>query len=313
MAASKNQPGFTHTYRRSVSRRDALDARKRLQALNKGQGVVTRFSWVRRFEHAVLMVTFTALALTGLTRAFTEFALAQRLLVLMGGSEQVRSWHYRFALVLGALAIFHLAGLAESILIKRQSASMLVKMKDVQQALQVLMLNLGLTRRVPLYDRYTFEEKFVYWVTSLGVLTLGLTGVVMWFPNLVSQVLPGIVYPYAVIIHRWMAVFATAVLLLVHTYQVFLRQRNNSIFTGVMTAGEMEEEHPVELAYLQQAAQLDESKQWPQAVEFSLEARFLGGRASHNKQPNPKKTPSTLEAPESESIPSGRGHGDNEK
>lgn len=315
MTASKNQPGFTHTYRRSVSRRDALDARKRLQALDKGRGEVTRFSWVRRFEHAVLMVTFSALALTGLTRAFTEFALAQQLLVLMGGAEQVRSWHYRFALVLGALAIFHAAGLAESILIKRQSASMLPTMKDVQQAVQVLLLNLGLSRRLPLYDRYTFEEKFVYWVTTLAVLTLGLTGVVMWFPNLISQVLPGIVYPYAVMIHRWMAVFATAVLLLTHTYQVLLRKRNDSIFTGVITAVEMEQEHPVELAALKQAARMDESKPWPQTAEFSLEERFFGGRSIRKQKPNQqeKETLCTLEASGAKRVSSGRGNGDNEK
>lgn len=310
MSPARKQPGTTHIYRRLVSRRDALDARKRLQPLEKGKGVVVRFSWVRRVEHAVLMVVFAALALTGLSRAFSEYEIAQRFLFLLGGSEQTRSWHYRFALALGVLAVFHLAGLAESILVRRQPASMMPGLKDVQQALNVLMLNLGLTRRFPLYDRYTFEEKFVYWVTALSVLTLGLTGVVMWFPNLVSQALPGIVYPYAVVIHRWMAIFATAVLLLVHTYQVLLRKRNVSIFTGVLSVNDMEDEHPVELAYLKQAARLDESQPWPQTVEFSLEERLTGGAVRRAKQPNPHKTSSTVETPGITGISSGRGNGD---
>lgn len=311
MTSPQNQITPIHIYRRSVSRRDALDARKRLRSLEKGAGSVLRFSWMRRFEHVVLMVTFMALALTGLLRAFDEYEIAQRLLILLGGPEQARSWHYTFALPLGALAILHLVGLAERTLIKRQPAHMLPGVTDLRQAINVLKLNLGLTRRLPLYDRYTFEEKFVYWVTVLSVLTLGLTGVVMWFPGLVSQVLPGIVYPYAVLLHRWVAIFATAVLLLAHTYQVLLRKRNGSIFTGVMTAGEMEEAHPVELEYLKQAARLADSKTWPQQVEFSLEERYLGDTAAHAKKHTIKETTSsTLEAPGSESAVSGHGNGD---
>ena len=112
-------------------------------------------------------------------------------------------------------------------------------------------------------------------MTVIAVLLLSLTGLVMWFPSIATQILPGSVYVYSIAIHRWQALFAIVVMLLLHIYQVLVRKQNFSIFNGHMSVAEMQADHPVELAYLQKAASLVETKNLPKFLKFSIEEKIV--------------------------------------
>ena len=66
-----------------------------------------RFSPVQRFEHMILLVTFTGLALTGLPQRYADQMWAQSLIGIMGGIESIRIVHRILATILMAEAIFH--------------------------------------------------------------------------------------------------------------------------------------------------------------------------------------------------------------
>ena len=63
---------------------------------NQEQGAVTppseytRFTAGQRFEHIVLLVTFSGLALTGLPQSYAEIGWVQTLIGFMGGIESIR-------------------------------------------------------------------------------------------------------------------------------------------------------------------------------------------------------------------------------
>lgn len=262
----------TLTFQRTVSRREAGRAFKRLASFQQGQ--VVRFGLGARLEHLLLLVTVAGLAVTGFVQTFITTDLARQILLALGGLEAVQGYHHLFGLVLIALGIYHGLNVLDSLFVRRESGTLLPGASDFQQILANLKLNLGLSKKLPLYDRYSFDEKFIYWVSVIAVGVMAVTGLVLWFPVYVTQILPGSFYPYATVFHRWQAVFLVAVVLLLHIYQVLLRTLNFSIFTGKLSLQEMEIEHPVELAYLKQAAAVAHAKNWPQTIRFSVEERL---------------------------------------
>ena len=56
-----------------------------------------------------------------------------------------------------------------------------------------------------------------------------------------------------------------------HFYHSVIKTLNLSIFTGNMSIEQMKEEHPLELAYLEQAAAAIHNKLWPVLIEIPLE------------------------------------------
>lgn len=263
----------TQTFRRTVSRREAVEALKRLQPVRDGQQAVLRFSFGARLEHLVLLLAVSVLAVTGLLQTLDNTRLGQQALLALGGLEAVQGYHHLFALVLIALAVYHVLNLVDGLFVRREAGTLFPQEHDLAQFFQVLKLNLGLSKKLPLQDRYSFDEKFVYWISFLAVGVLSVTGLVMWFPTWVTLVLPGSILPFAAVFHRWQAVLLVAVVILLHLYQVLLRRLNLSIFTGKLSVAAMQADHPVELAALEGASALAGAKTWPQELEFTLEER----------------------------------------
>ena len=278
----------TRIYIRPVTHRQAVEAFNNLQPVREGLSELIRFSVGRRIQHLILMISVSALAVTGLVQTFDNTRIGQALLILLGGLEGTRKIHHFFALILIGLAVYHFLNVLDGYFVKRLPASMLPVKSDLRHIFQMLTFNLGLTRKLPIFDRYSFDEKFVYWVTAITVVILSLSGLVLWFPYLVTQVLPGSFYLFAGALHRWQAIFIVVVILLLHIYQVLLRKQNFSIFNGRMPLSEMKADHPVELAFLERAATLTETKKMPVMVKFSIDEMVV------NKEPRKKKVkPST--------------------
>ncbi len=271
MTEPTRTPRPTKLFIRPITRRAALDAARIMKPVREGRSYVMRFPLGARIEHLIVMVCFVVLAVTGISQSFDTTRPAQAILILLGGLEGTQQIHHFFALILMALAIYHIAKVVDGVLVRLQPAVMLPGAADFAHALQVLTFNLGLTKKLPQYERYTFDEKFVYWVTVIAVIILSLTGLVMWFPSIATQILPGSAYLYAIAIHRWQAIFAVTVMLLLHLYQVLVRKQNASIFNGQMSLAEMKADHPLELAYIEKASTLAEVPSLPKSVKFAVE------------------------------------------
>jgi cytochrome b subunit of formate dehydrogenase len=206
-----------------------------------------RFSLGQRIQHAVLIVSFTALAVTGLPQKYAATRVGERAIALLGGIEWARVLHRVAAIVLMAATIVHLLDVAYRVYVRRRPLSMLPRWPDVLHFAQTLRYNFGLAPGRPRMGRFTFEEKLEYWALIWGTVIMIVTGFMLWNPIATTDVLPGQWIPAALVAHGGEAVLAVLAVIVWHGYGVHLRHFNRSMFTGTMSEDEMRHEHPLEL------------------------------------------------------------------
>lgn len=209
-----------------------------------------RFALVQRIEHALLLVSFTTLGLTGLVQKFAQEPLSQFLLTILGGVESARQIHHLAALGLMLASIIHVLDLLYSVLVRRVRWTMLPLLDDFVHLYHDVLYYLGLRKHKGFYGRYSYAEKVEYLAVVWGTLIMGLTGFMMWNPIATVSLLPGESIPAAKAAHGGEAVLAVLSILIWHFYHVHVRHLNKSMFTGKITEEEMAEEHPGELAQL---------------------------------------------------------------
>ena len=210
----------------------------------------TRFSLSDRFQHLVMLLSFTTLAVTGLVQKYALNSVSVFIMRLWGGVENVRATHHVAATVLMVIAVYHLVSLGYKVFVLRRSMSMLPSFQDVKDALTVFAHNLGLKKSGAQLGRYTFEEKAEYWALVWGIVVMGLTGFMMWNPLATVKFLPGEAIPAAKAAHGAEALLAVLAIVVWHMYGVHLRRFNKAMWTGRLTEEEMLHEHPLELADL---------------------------------------------------------------
>ena len=235
-----------------------------------------RFGPVQRFEHMILLVTFSGLALTGLPQRYADQAWAQTLIAVMGGIEGIRIVHRILATILMAEAIFHGGVITYKLLVLGRRATMLPGVRDVRDVIHWILFNLGLRREHPHLPRYNFGEKAEYLAVVWGTLIMIGTGYMLWNPISTSSMLPGEVIPAARAAHSAEALLAVLSIIVWHMYNVHVRRFNRSMFTGKLPYDAMKEEHAEELEAIERDEQPQEFPEmvvarrkrlfWPYAV-----------------------------------------------
>ncbi|MGW8249077.1 MAG: formate dehydrogenase subunit gamma [Anaerolineales bacterium] len=239
-----------------MTAREAHDAASRLVVNVRGQQFIVRFSLSQRIEHLLLIISFTVLALTGVPQRYVDTPIGGGLLQLMGGIDLARQIHHLFAMIFVLEAVYHIGSYLYNLAIYKRTGAIWPAWNDAIHLGQMLLLNLGLSKKHPRFGRFSFEEKVEYWALVWGSALMILTGIVQWFPTLVTRWLPGISIPFARTLHSWEALLAVLSILTWHMYHTVVKRFNKSIFTGYMTEEEMREEHPAELEYIERAAAL---------------------------------------------------------
>jgi cytochrome b subunit of formate dehydrogenase len=257
-------------FRRYISRREAIEAARRFHSAD-GERVVVRFSMGQRIEHYVLLISFTLLGITGLSQTFADNPVGYFILNLFGGIDSTRVIHHTAAFIMVTLSIYHVFVFLYQFFMGHRLPKMLPEWSDLTQLIEMLKLNTGLSHKHPRFDRFSFEEKAEYWALVWGTVVMSITGLMQWFPVATTYYLPGGAIPIARSFHKWEAILAVLAILTWHMYHTVIKKLNTSIFTGVMTLEEMEEEHPQELAYLEAASAAVDSRSWPVLIEVPLE------------------------------------------
>jgi cytochrome b subunit of formate dehydrogenase len=209
-----------------------------------------RFTLAQRVEHAVALVTFVVLAVTGLPQKYATAGWAEAMIGVMGGIEAVRVIHRVAATVLMIATVYHIGVVGYKLYVQRARLSMLPTLTDLTDAWHAFLHNLGLRREPAQAGRYSFAEKAEYWAFVWGAVVMVITGFMLWNPIATTNVLPGQAIPAAKAAHGGEALLAVLAIILWHMYHVHLRSFNKSMFTGRMSEHEMLEEHPRELADL---------------------------------------------------------------
>jgi len=99
----------------------------------------------------------------------------------------------------------------------------------------------------------------VFW----GIGVIGISGLILWLPELFTKILPGWLINVAMIIHSDEALLAVGFIFTVHFFNTHLRPESFPldpvIFTGIVLLDEYKKDRPEEYKYLKDSGELKKS------------------------------------------------------
>ena len=229
-----------------------------------------RFSRLNRALHAMMIVSFLSLALTGMTLKFSYTGWAYMLSRLLGGYEMAGFVHRVGAVFMMGIFIVHLGDLVRR---KRREYgtwralllgpdSMLPSKRDISDFVGNMKWFIGRGPR-PAYGRWTYWEKFDYFAVFWGIFVIGSTGLTLWFPEFFTRFIPGWFLNVATIIHSDEALLAVGFIFTVHFFNTHLRPEKFPmdivVFTGRMSVEDLKEDKPAEYEQLVRSGKLEQN------------------------------------------------------
>jgi cytochrome b subunit of formate dehydrogenase len=216
--------------------------------------VVRRFSAWGRATHAVLAASVFGLVLTGMPLRYPGAFWAKMLLAIWQGDEGAALLHRVFAVGFFLAGAMHVAGLVIASITGRfrwrsvlEPDSILLRPQDARNLVSNLRYLRGQGPK-PEFGRFTYWEKFDYFAEIWGLLVIGLSGLVMWFPVTAARYLPGWVVNAALIFHAYEALLAMGFLFAIHFFNTHLRPDvfpvDPVIFSGNIPLEEVRHRYP---------------------------------------------------------------------
>jgi hypothetical protein len=202
-----------------------------------------------------------------------------------GGPDITGIVHRVFAVVFVGIFAAHLAYVATRIGRNWRTFkwfgphSLIPSLQDLKDAIAMFKWFFGRGPR-PIFDRWTYWEKFDYWAPFWGVTIIGTSGAILWFKNLAAAYLPGWVFNVAMIFHGEEAFLAAGFLFTVHFFNNHWRPDKFPLdivmFTGAMPLEEFKREHTVEYNRLVETGQLSRFLVEKPSQPLTLASKVLG-------------------------------------
>jgi len=219
---------------------------------------VRRFDATDRAQHLALLVAFLGLAATGLPLRFSQAGWARPMAQVFGGFGVTGVIHRLFALVLIGVFLFHVARIAGRLVrgewgVLWGPASLVPQPRDVRDFYHHVRWFLWQGPK-PAFDRYTYWEKFDYMAVFWGMVIIGGSGLMLWFPEFFARMLPGWAFNVALLVHGEEALLAVGFIVAIHFFNSHMRPQKFPMdlvmFTGVVAEDEYARERPLEYARL---------------------------------------------------------------
>ncbi|MFO0598226.1 MAG: cytochrome c3 family protein [Myxococcaceae bacterium] len=231
-----------------------------------------RFTPVQIALHVVVVVSFLTLAFTGLPLKFAGTGWGSHLMSQLGGPEIARRVHHGAAVVTFGYFVVALVmsfkflfrpvrpgGTWWGRLIGPDS---LFPVKRDWTDLKAMFRWFLFKGPKPTFDRWTYWEKFDFLAVFWGMFAIGLSGLMLWFPETAAHLVPGWVFNVATIVHSDEALLATGFIFTVHFFNTHVRPEkfpmDTVIFDGRVSEHEMSEERADQLARLKEEGRLEE-------------------------------------------------------
>ncbi|MGD8697970.1 MAG: cytochrome c3 family protein [Gemmatimonadales bacterium] len=252
-----------------------------------GEALYKRFTTFERSLHLVMLVSFFVLALTGMALKFSYMGWAQTFAGALGGFATTGVLHRLGAVALMTVFVIHIVDVFTR---KRQSgknwrefafsdSSLLFNMTDVKEFVASIKWFFGRGQR-PKYGRYTYWEKFDYFAVFWGMFVIGSTGLLLWFPEFFTLILPGWTVNVATIIHSDEALLAVAFIFTVHFFNTHFRPdkfpMDPVIFTGRVPVEELKHDKPREYEQLVTEGKLEQHLAHPYPKKLERLFKIFG-------------------------------------
>ena len=242
---------------------DSKTFREAKISTQQGDEWFTRFTPYERFLHVLVVTSFLLLVITGMPLKFYYTSWAKVLFHFLGGTEVARTLHHFGALITFLYFGLHLAGMTGRIWQRRSDFrnpatgryslkqvlaywlgpdSMIPTLQDWRDFIAHQKWFFGKGPR-PQFDRWTYWEKFDYFAVFWGVFIIGLSGLILWFPQFFSNFMPGWVINIAMVVHSDEALLAAGFIFTVHFFNTHFRLEkfpmDTVIFSGRVSKTEL--------------------------------------------------------------------------
>jgi cytochrome b subunit of formate dehydrogenase len=250
-----------------------------------------RFSAFDIILHFTMMVTFVGLVLTGIPLKFSHAPWASGLMHFMGGAYLAGLIHRicaaitfaYFGTTLGYIVYFlfykKIPGNPNPLQRLFGPDSLCPRWKDIQDIIGTIRWFFNKGPR-PRYDRWTYWEKFDFLAVFWGMFAIGLSGLMLWFPELFAIFLPGWIFNIATIVHSDEALLASGFIFTVHLFNTHLRPSkfpiDTVIFTGKLPKYELIEERQVQYERLVAQGRLETYREKYPNVWIDLFSTIFG-------------------------------------
>ena len=240
---------------RSIS---AMRKKRRREEVVGEKVYVRRFTKSQRITHIFVIVSFLSLAFTGMLLKFAYMDWARILVKLIGGAYFAGIIHRIAAVITFGYFTYHVISLFRMKKERNLSLNEFIFGKDTLMFNYQDIKDFGATVKWfvgrgprPNYGRWTYWEKFDYMAVFWGVVVIGSTGLVLWFPVFFTNFLPGWLINVAQIIHSDEALLAVGFIFTIHFFNTHLRPESfpmdTVIFTGHVPLEEYKEDRPREV------------------------------------------------------------------
>ncbi|MCC6678517.1 MAG: hypothetical protein IT436_15385 [Phycisphaerales bacterium] len=259
--------------------REAFKHAKAMAA--RDQETFVRFKPFERFLHVLVMSSFLLLVATGMPLKFYYTAWAKEMVRWIGGLEAAAQLHRLGAIITFTYFALHIGSLIRAAwrnraqfrdpssgrVTPRRVISVVFgpdlpypHIQDFKDwwAHQKWFFGRG---PQPQFDKWTYWEKFDYLAVFWGVAVIGLSGLVMWFPEFFTRFMPGWIINVALIVHSDEALLAAGFIFTFHFFNVHFRLEkfpiDSVIFSGRISKTEMLHERRRWYERLEGAGRLD--------------------------------------------------------
>lgn len=223
----------------------------------------TRFQPFDRFLHFLVVTSFLLLVLTGMPLKFYYTDWAKVIFDTIGGTVVARQLHHFGAIITFLYFGLHLAALTANLWKNRGSLrdpatnrcqpkriwsalfgpdSMVPTWQDWKDFVAHNKWFFGKGPK-PQFDRWTYWEKFDYFAVFWGVFAIGLSGLILWFPEAFSRIMPGWMINIAHIVHSDEALLAAGFIFTIHFFNTHFRLEkfpmDTVIFSGRISKSEL--------------------------------------------------------------------------
>ncbi len=282
--------------------RDSKSFRVQKVLSREDDEVYVRFRPVDRFIHGLIISSFLLLVLTGMPLKFYYTGWAQWLLDHVGGQAVAALLHRAGAVIMVFAFLLHLLTLVAALWTNRSKFRDPAKGRyTIRQAFRVLFgpeMPLPNFHDVkdfiahqkwffgkgekPQFDRWAYWEKFDYFAVFWGIFIIGFSGLVMWFPEQFTRVLPGWIINIAMVIHSDEALLAAGFIFTFHFFNVHFRLEkfpmDHVVFSGRISRAELSHERKRLLERWEKEGKLEDHKvkdEWPSWRWIALPAGFI--------------------------------------
>ena len=243
--------------------RDSKTFRSQKVDAKTDEEAYVRFRPVDRFLHGLVIFSFLLLVLTGMPLKFYNTEWARWLLEYMGGQAVAAVLHRVGALITMFYFFVHLLTLAIGLWSNRRvfkdpvsgrvtlrnvlgvlfgPDSPIPNLQDLRDLIAHQKWFFGRGEK-PQFDRWTYWEKFDYLAVFWGIAVIGLSGLVMWFPETFTRILPGWIINVALVIHSDEALLAAGFIFTFHFFNVHFRLEkfpmDHVVFSGRISKSEL--------------------------------------------------------------------------